>query len=225
MNALVAYDNSDDDSNISDSDEETAVSTPAIIILPKPKAQIPQIDEIEEQDEFLLLKVPENLKPKKEKIKITFPSLSEFKDDEKDELVKDKSFIKNPTAANRKCGLLGMLPKPKTSAPQVKLSALVAAASSSSNTSENKTASLKMIPDSVVNRHKPAPPKKPIMKANPVVAKEESDDDEEGVSYFNFGSEEKLPEVKQSEIDAMISKKVFSLFFVFNRNLTKINKI
>lgn len=211
MNALVAYDNSDDDSNISDSDEEAAVvSRPAIMILPKlPNVQKPEIIE-EEQDEFLLLKVPENLKPKKEKIKITFPSLSEFKDDEKDELVKDKSFLKNPTAANRNCGLLGMLPKPKTSAPQVKLSNLVAAASSSTHTTENKTASLKMIPDSVINRHKP-PPKIPAMKAKPSVTKEDSDDDDEaGVSFFNFGSEDKLPEVKQSEIDSMVLKQVCS---------------
>ena len=92
-------------------DLNDAMESTSIINLPQPINQTRSNQIIEEDDDEFLHKkeVPEIAPPKiKQKVKITIPKLSDFKDEEDDKDVGSKY----PTASNRKTGLLNMLPKP-----------------------------------------------------------------------------------------------------------------
>lgn len=173
-------------------DEEIDMDKPLQFNLPPSKAIGLQIEE--EDDEFLRKKaVPPQRKP----VRITIPSLSDFKDEE----ITVKPNQNMNRAANKLSGLLGMLPKPKSEIVFV------------TKPGDEKKAT--MIPHSVLNKSKnvPAPSKKHVKKPveNKLIANySDSDSDgEAGTSsdFFSLQVEDKLPEVSMNEINAMVAKK------------------
>lgn len=181
------------------------------IQLPKPATVVKTVIE-EEEDEFLHKKeVPVAAPPKKGKVKIMIPRLSEFKDDDDDK--KSETKIQ---PANRKTGLLSMLPRPSRSfAPAPKPATSSSQPStSSSQPSPAKVADAKtsdvpkkvgLIPYSLMS-HKPktAEDKKATKKKE-----ENSDDDDEEPtgSFFTFADDESaLPHVSEDEVQAMVAK-------------------
>ncbi|CAG9803686.1 unnamed protein product [Chironomus riparius] len=207
-------DNSQDTEDLNDAMESTS-----IINLPQPINQTRSNQIIEEDDDEFLHKkeVPEMAPPKvKQKVKITIPKLSDFKDEEDD---KD-SGLKYPTASNRKTGLLNMLPKPahgfyKPSIPapskpqavqkniqqEIKPQTLI---DSSSNLQDSKK-KIGFIPYALMDHKKTTDDNKKSSKRKT----EDSDDSDEdaGNSFFSFNSkDEDLPKVSEAEIKAMINK-------------------
>lgn len=191
-------------------DNETAEQEQIKLILPPPSIVSTSI--VEEDDEFLKKKAVPTLQPpkpviRKGPVQITIPSLSSFKDDEKDEnnRVKDNSIVN--TSTNKGSGLLGLLPKPKSEfAPKIAL--------------EGTKPSTSMVPHSVMNKQKAVQANKSASSVSQKTAHKvntvkkliehysESDesDTEGGTDFFSFNKTEKLPEVSAKEIEAMVAK-------------------
>ncbi|XP_070506350.1 proline-rich protein PRCC [Chironomus tepperi] len=219
--------------NLEDNTEDTedlndALESTSIINLPQPvKTRSNQIIE-EDDDEFLHKKeVPEIAPPPpapkavKQKVKITIPKLSDFKDEEDE---KDLG-PKYPTASNRKTGLLNLLPKPAHSSapinkpsipvpskpPQVvqkNVSQDIKPQTSISDSSSNPQDSKKkigFIPYALMDHKKTADESK---KSSKKKSQDSDDSDEEaGSSFFSFNTkDEDLPKVSEDEIKAMINK-------------------
>lgn len=207
-----------------ESDEDAADEIDRLKLeLPAPKKTQAIIEECD--DEFLRKKVapalvvkPSQAKPAnaRQPVKITIPSLSEFKDDDlgfKGEVV---SVKRNPQKPN---GLLSMLPPPKFEGafgkPKEKPSS-----SSSSSDSAPVTKTTSLVPHSVANKMKQAVAEKAKPKPSATVAgkkrglglnynnSDDSDNEDDGSGdFFSLNTEEKLPEVSASEITAMVAKK------------------
>lgn len=184
--------------------------TPAFDKLPQPKAETGQSKVIEEDDEFLHKKEkpseekPPPIAPKKGPVKITIPSLSQFRDLEIDK----PSTVKPSTSeAKMSSGLLGLLPKPRH---EMLLQKAKDTPSTSKGASTSSVTSL--IPDSVKNRanKKPATkPSKQIPQRKALVAhgSDSEDSDADGGDFFSLNTEHKLPEVSANEINAMVAKR------------------
>lgn len=187
-----------------DSGDEDVI-TPAFEKLPEPKV-VPTTEKIiEEDDEFLHKKAtgPAIEKPQPARVKITIPSLSAFKDID-DKPAKPKLEQKPSTKSS---GLLGMLPKPKHDTLFSNKTEKI------SNTVIKPSTSL--IPDSVKNRStvKSKPPLenplKPQVKRKPLVPHHSDSEDSasDAEDFFSLNADDKLPEVKDSEINALVAKK------------------
>lgn len=176
-------------------DEEIDMDQPLKFNLPEPSKKY-GIEIEEEDDEFLKKKAIPVKPPQRKPVRITIPSLSDFKDEEI--TVKPNQNVNR--AANKLSGLLGMLPKPKSETIFV------------TKPGDEKKAT-NLIPHSVMNKSKniPAPlKKKPVEKK--LIANysdsEESDGEEPSSSdFFSLQVEDKLPEVSMNEINAMVAKK------------------
>lgn len=174
----------------------------------------------EEDDEFLHKKVAPSLvqKPvanprapnKRQPVKITIPSLSEYDDAADTKPDKVVTVLAEPKKAS---GLLGMLPAPKGSSVLGK-SLENSNAKSSTAIETKKTTSL--VPDSVTNRLKATPkpsqqikktaaPSKPSLLGTNYGQSDDSDDSD-AEDFFSLNRDEKLPEVSASEINAMVAK-------------------
>lgn len=232
MLSLVNYGGSDSEDEISD-EEENAVAVQfngnkrdeeiedlitqtksSTIQLPKPSSTTLKTSIAEEEDEFLHKReVPTVVPPKREKVKIMIPRLSDFKDDEDDK--KSETKIQ---PANRKTGLLSMLPRPSCSfapAPRPSTTALPIqqpkvhekSATEISNLSSEAPKKVGFIPYTLMS-HKPktSEEKNPSKKPK----EEDSDDDDEPTgSFFSFASQEDdsaLPHVSQDEVQALVAK-------------------
>lgn len=228
MMSLVNYGNSGSEDEITDEEESEIVIKPQnnnIILevddleldlskskihnsLPRPISKTNTLFE-EADDEFLLKKAIPTVLPdikKKEKIKISFPSMSSFK-----ELEEKK--IKTPTAPNKASGLLGMLPrpnsmmfqKPKTSTT---VPTPVSATKTSTGSKPEIMKSVGLIPYSVMNKNKAVAvdeKKKKIQKTKD--EENNSSDEETPTSFFSFSTgEEDLPKVSENEINDMVAK-------------------
>lgn len=231
MLSLVNYGASDSEDDITDEEED---DTPKVqlgeaqpdddiddlilqtksstIKLPKPSTSS-KINILEEEDEFLHKKEePSVAPPKKGKVKIMIPRLSDFKDDDDD---KGETKIQ---PANRKTGLLSMLPRPSRSfapAPKPSTSSSVEQllpkvskpATESPGQSSDAPKKVGLIPYSLMS-HKPkaSEEKKAAKKKD-----EDSDDDDEEPtgSFFTFASqddESALPHVSEDEVQALVAK-------------------
>lgn len=187
--------------------------------LPKP-SRFANLSIEEEDDEFLHKKVDPSLvqrpivKPpnKRQPVKITIPSLSEY-DDAKD--TKRERIATVQAEPKKPSGLLGMLPVPKSS---MFLGKSQANNNTKSSTTIETKKSTPLIPHSVSNRLK-QPTKttpqteKSKAKASKLsllgahyVQSDDSDDSDAG-DFFSLNQEEKLPEVSASEISAMVASK------------------
>lgn len=250
MLSIVNYGSSDSEDNISDEEEvvvaskvhqngnnkeivdylqdteelNNALESTSIIKLPQPINQIRTNQVIEEDDDEFLHKkeVPEIVPPPKikQKVKITIPKLSDFKDEEDDKDIGPKY----PTASNKKPGLLNLLPKPthgsaavnKPSLPvplkppqivQKTISKDIKAQTSidSSSNSQVSTKKIGFIPYALMDHKKTVDENKKSSKRK---SQDSDDSDEEvGSSFFSFDSkDEDLPKVSEDEIKAMINK-------------------
>lgn len=236
MLGLVNYGASDSEDEISD--EEVEVTKPINLInkistdiendltissriqLPQPK-QIQQHDELQEEDddEFLQKKATPSIAPPpkvKEKVKIFIPKLSDFKDEEDDE--EDRKKVKIPFG-QKKCGLIGMLPKPSNSfapAPKPKSFQIPAniprkpgatvtsnnEPSASSSSSDAAPKKVGFIPYKLMAHAQKSDDKKSNSKE-----KDESDsDDDDPTSFFSFASNDELPKVSDAEVRALVEK-------------------
>ncbi|XP_055322395.1 proline-rich protein PRCC [Sitodiplosis mosellana] len=217
--------NKDDDNDDDDETEDFKLNLPA------PKKSRAIIIE-EKDDEFLHKKVQPSLveKPNKQKpgarqpVKITIPSLADLGDDApKGKLV---SVGPNPSKPN---SLLGMLPPPKFHAGFGKPKEKPDSSTSSISTKPSITKTTSLVPHTVANRMKEAATK-PKPKSTATVVKKSSlglnynnsddsdNDDDEGGDFFSLNTEEKLPEVSASEINAMVAKKATQMA-KFSKNL------
>lgn len=199
--------------------------------LPQPKKIFNSIIE-EKDDEFLHKKVAPTLIEKpvplkrslnnKQPVRITIPSLAEFEDssDDRGKMVK---VAANPSKSN---SLLGMLPPPKFAAVLGK-SEMNASPNEPFKKSTTITKTTSLVPHSVANKLK-LNASKPKPNANVTNSSaldlsynnsDESDDEDCG-DFFSLNHEEKLPEVSQSEINAMVTKKAAQMA-KFSKNLNE----
>lgn len=223
----MAYGNSDEDSDEYDSSEETqetkvkvngspaastsippeataSTSSTLNLKLPTPK-KLTTNTVIEEDDEFLHKKaVPTSEPPpkpiKRTKVQITIPALQKVDENEK---LPKKVIGAEP---NKPTGLLNLLPKPSFGGYK-KSTTSVTNANSSTSTTKTKESN-GFIPHSVAKLG--AAPKKPIKKipaTNANVDENSDSDSSDNDDFFSFHSENKLPEVSQQEINAMVAKK------------------
>lgn len=225
MLSLVNYGASDSEDEITDEEE---VSPPKLhlngskdkeldddLVLRTSKIQLPEpsVNKIrieEEDDEFLHKKeTPVTAPPKKEKVRIMIPRLSDFKDEDDD---KPKVKIQ---PVNKKSGLLGILPRPSNSfapAPKPTSSLRPQAApvkvppETSTKSSEVVTKKVGMIPYSLM----PHKPKAVDAKKTLKKKVEDSDDDDDEIpsgSFFSFASQEDdLPQVNDDDVRALVDK-------------------
>lgn len=221
MNALVNYGSSDSENEISDEEEFTVhrnftndsrkeeidleiCEKTSILKLPEPAKIKVNSSIIEEDDEFLHKKaVPSVAPPKKEKVKIMIPRLSDFKDDDKEEK------IKKIQPAN-KSGLLCRLPRPShsfatTSKPSRPLAPASVTQTLAKPTVPQEQKKVGLIPYALMS-HNPkaaAASKKTVQKDDT----DDEDDDEKDVGFFTFASkDDELPEVSEDEIRALVDK-------------------
>lgn len=241
MLSLVNYGASDSENEITDEEEEVvtvsskqngenkeeddslAKSMSTILKIPEPARSTSQVIE-EDDDEFLHKKeVPEVRPPPapkpKQKVKIMIPKLSDFKDEDDDELSR-----KIPMVSNKKTGLLGMLPKPtnsigpspkpqvltapapqkpSTSIPQIAPQTQQPAPSTSSSSSDVQTKKIGFIPYALMDHKKAADTKKVSKKKG---NESDSDEEESTTSFFTFSSNDDLPPVSEEEIKSLIAK-------------------
>lgn len=142
-------------------------------------------------------------KPVKAPVRITIPSLSDFKDEEMD--IKKVGNSSGPSIKGS--GLLGMLPQPKTERNFT--------ISDSSKTSTVVTKVTSLIPDSVKKRQEalkngtqiPGASNQKGSKTTALVS-QESDEDEDDTStdFFSLDKKEKLPDISSNEITLMVAK-------------------
>lgn len=228
MNSLVNYGNSGSEDEITDEEDSEIVIKPQNIkhilleiddfeldlskskihnILPQPISKTKNIFAVEEaDDEFLLKKAIPTVLPdnkKKEKIKISFPSMSSFK-----ELEEEKKII-TPTVQNKVSGLLGMLPKPNSLMFMKSKRSTPAPVTKTSTVSKpDIMKSVGLIPYSVMNKSKAAAvdeTKKKNQKTND--EDNNSSDDEAPTSFFSFSTgDDDLPKVSENEINDMVAK-------------------
>lgn len=186
---------------------ELILEAPSTIHLPK--VSIRKLNIKEEDDEFLQKKeVPRSVPPKKEKVRIMIPRMSEFKDDEDDE--------KKPKVlpANRKKGLLSMLPKPSigfATAPRQQIAAATTtkepakkSQSRREETSVEQPKKIGFIPYALMSHSR-----KPEV-ASDRHGKESDDDDDEvaGGSFFTFASKDDDLPVIDDQMTALVEKEV-----------------
>ena len=232
MWSLVNYDNSGSEDEITDEEENEIVVKPQnnnIILevddleldlskskihnsLPKPISKTNSFYAVEEaDDEFLLKKAIPTVLPevkKKEKIKISFPSMSSFKE------IEEEKKIKAPTAPNKASGLLGLLPKPNSlmfmkHKPSTSVPATAPVTKTSTASKPELMKSVGLIPYSVMNKSKAAAAldekKKKAQKKDD--EDNNSSDEETPTSFFSFSTgQEDLPKVSESEINDMVAK-------------------
>lgn len=204
--------------NSKTSDEENEATEAKIhSILPPPKHQIETTSLtkstiIEEQDdEFLRKKAvpsepPPKPKPIKGPVKITIPSLTDFKDDELD--IKKVSTTSGPEKGS---SLLRMLPQPKTER------SFVHETNKANETNVTKKVT-SLVPDSV-KKHQAAlkkgiPVPSSSKKSVKVVSNDQNSDDEQenneedSFDFFSLDKQnETLPEVSSNEIALMVAKR------------------
>ncbi|GJQ67293.1 hypothetical protein Trydic_g8194 [Trypoxylus dichotomus] len=163
MLSLVAYGNSDsEDENSSNkserNDSENNKNSGAVEIVTKadegevtsifeslPQPQINEHDDVaEEDDEYLKKKEIPIEKPKKQPIKISVPSLTEFDSDDDDE-----TPSKKPKLSSKSCGLFALLPAPKTTLTTTKHFVPNAV---KKNINKNIKPSKKIVPVTVANK-------------------------------------------------------------------------
>lgn len=198
--------------------------------LPQPKKIFNSIIE-EKDDEFLHKKVAPSLIEKpvplkrsnnKQPVRITIPSLAELEDssDVKGKMV---NVAANPLKSN---SLLGLLPPPKFTAILGK-SEMNSSPAEPFKKSTIITKTTSLVPYSVANKLKQNPTK-PKPNANPTnssaldlnyINSDESDDEDSG-DFFSLNHQDKLPEVSDSEINAMVTKKAAQMA-KFSRNLNQ----
>jgi proline-rich protein PRCC len=226
MLGLVNYGSSDSENEVSDDEVEIPVKSNGThklaeniendlkisqkLKFPQPRNNKLVIEEEEDDDEFLHKKATPILEPpKKEKVKIFIPKLSDFKDEDDDE---DRKVKK--TVLKKKNGLLDMLPKPSNSfapAPKPKPSQTTATIplkpsssttteTSSSNHETTTTKKIGLIPYSLMS-HKPKNEDKKKKKED-----SDSEDDEATGSFFSFTSHEDLPNINDDEVKALVER-------------------
>lgn len=229
MLGLANYGSSGSEDEISDEEVEVSKPTNGInkiseniavdltisskIKFPQPKQNKIELEE-EDDDEFLHKKAtPSIAPPKKEKVKIFIPKLSDFKEDDDEDYIKK---VKMPIA-KKKAGLLGMLPKPSNSfAPAPKPKAIQIPANiprkpstvtssdgtepSTSNTTTEIPKKVGFIPYKLMSHAQKTDDKKK--------KKEESDsDDDDPSSFFSFASnDDDLPKVNDEEVRALVER-------------------
>lgn len=224
MLSIVNYGSSDSENEISDEEDEISskvinkiVETDDDLIHKTSKIHLPErstnksIIE-EEDDEFLHKKAVPTVAPPKAKVKIMIPRLSDFKDEED----KDEKLSLKMQPANKKSGLLGMLPKPSQSfAPAPRPASatvsknppttMVTSTKSSQDPLADAPKKVGLIPYALMS-HKP----KAQDSKKPEKKKEEGsddDDDDQVGSYFTFASQDdELPQVNEEETKALIAK-------------------
>lgn len=225
MLSIVNYGSSDSENEITDEEQDDALITqkngpkteerdedflqkPSTINLPQPSTHILAIEE--EDDEFLHKKEVTKVAPPpiRTKVKIMIPRLSDFKDDDDE---KQPKIL----PANKKAGLLSMLPKPSHSfAPSPKpqsVSIPQKAPLTSRNPSNQQPETALEAPKKVglipyaLMSHKPkaTESKKPLKDQE----SDDEDDDETVESFFTFTSnDDELPKVSEEEMKALIEK-------------------
>lgn len=200
---------SDDD----DDDDDDASNNIADVLttqLPEPKANKINVI-VEEDDEFLKKKAQPEVKPPpppvREKVKITIPSLSQFKDlDEEDDVKKTLGPSVN-LPAKRISGLLSMLPKPQNDIGFCSVKA-------DSSKSSSSTTTRSFVPNSVTQKGK-APKatekkaQKPSTSKSGLVGNysDSEDDGSDHEDFFSFNSKSDLPEVNKTIIEQMVNAK------------------
>lgn len=237
--SLVNYGTDSDEDNISDEEEvvvahKNGVNSNKIenedsFLEIQTKIKLPQpmkvaISSVEEDDEFLHKKeVPELAPPPptvskvRQKVKITIPKLSDFKDDDDE---KDEG-PKYPTATNKNAGLLGLLPKPTHSLkpmskkqisipPSIQKStpSVTQAVSSTTTTvsSGQEKKKVGFIPYALME-HKKASDNKMSSKTKGNDSDDSDDDDDMSKPFFSFSSkDDDLPNVNEDEIKAMVER-------------------
>ncbi|XP_059613122.1 uncharacterized protein LOC132259487 [Phlebotomus argentipes] len=175
-------------------DEEPASSAVSNLMfnLPAPtKDRQKQILE-EDDDEFLRIKATptQNPPPKRGPVRISIPSLSQFKD-LKDAEAECKEKIQQKS---RGSDLLSLLPKP--------LSETLFQPTKTTADGVKKRNSL--VPDSVINRQAKQKAQK-ATKAQEI--EDDSDGSDTGDDFFRLNTNEELPEVSKNEITVLVAKK------------------
>lgn len=186
--------------------------------LPEPTKQI-MLDIVEEEDEFLKKKAIPTVKPPplptikpKGPVKITIPSLKDFKD------VDDEPFHTHTTSSNTSKGstLLSLLPKPRVEAM---IDAKIAASNQKAGPSTASTNSQKpvrkvtsLVPDSVKRKAEQAAKavRERVLKSEGTenkISDDSDDSDSETSNFFSFDQEDKLPEISTDEIAQMVAKR------------------
>lgn len=220
MLSIVNYGSSDSENEKSDdegeikstiqleiADQDDLVRQTSKIHLPQPTIQKSNI--VEEDDEFLHKReVPSIAPPKREKVKITIPRLSDFKEED------DGEKIVKIQPANRKTGLLSMLPRPSNTffpGPKAMTAnppppARQKKTQDTSATSQDQPKKVGLIPYALMS-HKPKATESGE-KAKKKKDHDSDDDEEEPVgSFFTFASQDDdLPQVNEDEVKALVAK-------------------
>ncbi|XP_055702735.1 uncharacterized protein LOC129801549 [Phlebotomus papatasi] len=188
-----------DEDPISDEDDEKQPSGSStnssigglIFNLPAPNKDMHKAILEEEDDEFLKIKATPIQEPpaKKGPVRITIPSLSDFKDLEDND---NESEKKKTSQKAKGSDLLSILPKP--------LSETLFQTSADGKKKRNA-----LVPDSVVNRHLKKQTKQSAPK--PDDNDECSDDSDTGNDFFRLNTNDDLPEVSKNEISVLVAKK------------------
>lgn len=188
-----------DEDPISDEDDEKQPSGSStnssigglIFNLPAPNKGLQKAVLEEEDDEFLKIKATPIQEPpaRKGPVRITIPSLSDFKDLEDNG---DQSEKKMASQKAKGSDLLSILPKP--------LSETLFQTSADGKKKRNA-----LVPDSVVNRHLKKQTKQPVPKTDD--NDEGSDDSDTGNDFFRLNTNDDLPEVSKNEISVLVAKK------------------
>ena len=172
------------------------------IQLPQPATNKSHI--VEEDDEFLHKKAePSIAPPKRGKVKISIPRLSDFKED-------DEKIVKIQPA-NRKTGLLSMLSKPSSSfapAPRPPPAAqpVRPKMQGTSGAVKEQPKKVGLIPYALMS-HNPKADNSKANKKKDNDSDSDENDDEPGGSFFTFDSkDEDLPKVSEDEVNAMVAK-------------------
>lgn len=207
--------------NASIDDVDDEVSNKVLTMnLPKPnRVQNATIEE--EDDEFLHKKVAPSLvqkptvnlkaKNRRQPVKITIPSLSQYDDASDTKSDKVVTVLAEP---KKPCGLLGMLPAPKGLAV---LGKSQESGSGKLSTPIETKKNTSLVPHSVSNRLKqasktPQEIKKLTKTSKPSLlgcsyGHSDDSDDSDAEDFFSLNRDEKLPEVSASEINAMVANK------------------
>lgn len=202
--------------------------------LPAPKKAQTIIEEAD--DEFLHKKVQASLvekpvqpKQPRQPVKITIPSLSEFADDDVNPKGKLVSVGRNPQKTS---GLLSMLPPPKFHAGFAKAKENPDSTSNSTTVATVTTKTTSLVPHAVANKMKQAA-KATSKPSSTATAKKrglgldynnsddsDNENDEGGGDFFSLNTEDKLPEVSATEINAMVAQKATRMA-EFSRSLNQ----
>lgn len=202
MLSLVDYETSNSENESGDEGGEQHNQHHLSWNLPPPSVK--KLEVAEENDEFSMKRaIPTAVLPKKNKVKIMIPRLSDLRSDD---LEDEKEIAKRIPTAAKKSGLLSLLPKPTSCIPPT-------SKPHSLKTIEAQPKIDRMIQPNVLAAKKVGLVPYVLMSHNKSVEKaqaqkrDDSDDEDISGGYFTFDSKiDELPKVSDDEVRALLAE-------------------